>query len=162
MSKRSISASDIVSDLRSGCNDNDIMQRYRLSARALESIFAKLVEAGLILQSELDSRLDLSQKSVALEVHRCPACDSVQLDKFDECPLCGVVVAKYKPKPKVEPPPVREPAAAAPVFVGAYKLTPTPDGKALVIEGLNPKLQRKLMDAVSGALKQRPPESSMS
>lgn len=151
MSKRSIRASDIISDLRAGYTDNVIMQRHRLSARALEGIFAKLVQAGLLSQSELDSRLDSSLRSVVLEVYRCPACDCVQVEKFDECPRCGVVVAKYKPK--LAPPVVQEPAVVAPVDTGTYKLIPSPDGRTLVIEGLNPELQRRLMDAVSRALK---------
>lgn len=159
MPKRTISASEIVADLRSGHSDNEIMAKYQISARALESVFSKLVQSNLISQDDLDARLDLAQGSVNLEVFRCPACDCVQLNQFDECPLCGVVVAKYKPKPA--PPATPEPPAAVPVFVGTYKLTPSADGKALVIEGLNPKLQRKLVDAVSNALKQRSPESFM-
>ncbi|MCA1960479.1 MAG: hypothetical protein LDL33_06765 [Desulfomonile sp.] len=162
MSKRTISAGEILSDLRSGLNDNDLMQKYRLSARALESIFGKLLQAGLLAQSELDARLDVSQRTVALEVFRCPSCDCVQLTKFDECPRCGVVLAKYKPKPKPAPVPADEPPGAPTVlFVGTYKLTPSADGKSLVIDGLNPKLQRKLIDAVSNALKSRPPEPSI-
>jgi len=161
MSKRSISASEIISDLRSGYNDNDLIEKYRLSARALESIFGKLVQAGLLAQSELDARLDVSQRTVALEVFRCPSCDTVQLTKFDECPLCGVVLAKFKPKLKPAAVPANEPPATPQVlFVGTYELTPSADGKSLAIDGLNPKLQRKLMEAVSNALKNRAPEPS--
>jgi len=160
MSKRSISASEIISDLRSGYNDNDLIEKYRLSARALESIFGKLVQAGLLAQPELDARLDVSQRTVALEVFRCPSCDTVQLTKFDECPLCGVVLAKFKPKPA--PVPANEPPATPQVlFVGTYKLTPSADGKSLAIDGLSPKLQRKLIEAVSNALKNRAPEPSL-
>jgi hypothetical protein len=69
-SKRKIKAKDIVGDIRSGTKDSDLMEKYRLTARGLQSIFSKLVEAGVMESQELSGRsLDLSD-TVALETVR--------------------------------------------------------------------------------------------
>jgi rubrerythrin len=36
---------------------------------------------------------------MAHAIWTCPACGRPQLQEFDECPVCGVIVAKYKKLP---------------------------------------------------------------
>jgi hypothetical protein len=149
MGKRTINATELVNDVRSGMSDTALIEKYKLSARGLESVFAKLVEAGLIEQSDLDARMDMSQRTVALDVYRCPACDMAQYFKFDICPQCGVIVSKFQAK-------AAEAASKEQVLpqtrVGAFTLTPSKDGKSLTVDGLNRQLQKKIVDALIAAL----------
>jgi hypothetical protein len=55
-SKRTIKAKDIVNDIRAGMNDHQLMQKYRLSVKGLQSIFAKLEDLRAVKHSELYSR----------------------------------------------------------------------------------------------------------
>ena len=65
MPKPRVAAKDVVKDIRSGMSDSDLMRKYRVSAKGLEKLFAKLVRAGALKQSDLDQR-DLDVDSVAV------------------------------------------------------------------------------------------------
>jgi hypothetical protein len=54
--KRNISAKDITNDIRSGMTDSDLMDKYRLSAKGLQSVFKKLEDLNAISASELCGR----------------------------------------------------------------------------------------------------------
>lgn len=95
MPKRKIDAREALRDIRKGMSDEDLMEKYSLSAQGLQSLFHKLVEAGLITQYELDDRSPLVTRTVALDIFRCPSCGMPQFEKFDICPQCGVIVSKF-------------------------------------------------------------------
>jgi len=48
MKKPSISAREVLEDIRSGVDDIALMKKYELSAKGLQSLFTKLGEAGII------------------------------------------------------------------------------------------------------------------
>lgn len=48
MSQREVSAREILKDVRAGMDDTRLMEKYRLSSTALQNLFQKLVEAGLL------------------------------------------------------------------------------------------------------------------
>ncbi len=54
--KRTIKAEEIVKDIRSRMTDNQLMAKYALSQRDLESVMKKLLEAKLITASEFNWR----------------------------------------------------------------------------------------------------------
>ncbi|MFC1836738.1 hypothetical protein ACFL2Q_18770, partial [Thermodesulfobacteriota bacterium] len=54
--KTRIRAEEAVRDIRTGVTDEDMMEKYSLSAKGLSSLFRKLVAAQEIDQSELDTR----------------------------------------------------------------------------------------------------------
>jgi uncharacterized protein (DUF433 family) len=54
--KRKIKAGDIVNDVRTHMTDPELMAKYDLSARGLQSVFAKLLDARAITRAELDRR----------------------------------------------------------------------------------------------------------
>ena len=58
-----IRADEAIELIRSGQDDEAIMEKYNISAMGLESLFRKLVRRGLISQSELDIRFLNSQRS---------------------------------------------------------------------------------------------------
>jgi hypothetical protein len=57
VAKRQIRVREALKDLRSGMNDVELMAKYHLAARGLQSLFQKLVEAGMLTRKELDARL---------------------------------------------------------------------------------------------------------
>ncbi len=69
-SKRSIKAKDIVSDIRSGMTDSELMTKYKLSVKGLQSIFQKLEEKKVMRPSELYGRQNLEADTVNLEQFR--------------------------------------------------------------------------------------------
>lgn len=54
--KKKIPAPEVVADIRSGMADAELMDKYRISAKGLQSLFTKLVTGGYISQVELDAR----------------------------------------------------------------------------------------------------------
>lgn len=95
MGKRSISAKQLVADIKAGKSDAELMESYNVSAAALQSLFKKLVSAGLMRQEEIDNRIPTSERTVNLALWKCPACGMPQSREMDECPDCGIITAKY-------------------------------------------------------------------
>lgn len=58
-----IKATEIAAEVRDGIADSALMAKYRISARQLESILQRILNAGLITEAELAAR---SKKSDAL------------------------------------------------------------------------------------------------
>jgi len=64
--KRTIRAKDIVNDIRAGMSDHELMGKYRLSVKGLQSIFRKLEESGTMKRSELYGRFPSQDDTVSL------------------------------------------------------------------------------------------------
>lgn len=63
--KKTISAKEVVADIKAGMSNEQLMAKYGLSARGLQTLFDKLLKAGLITQAVLDQRrvaLDQAEK----------------------------------------------------------------------------------------------------
>ena len=86
MIKPKIDAKQALQDIRSGMTDAQLMDKYNISARGLESLLKKLVQAGVLLQSEIDDRHPLRTTSVDIAIFRCPACGMPQFSEFADCP----------------------------------------------------------------------------
>jgi hypothetical protein len=92
MEKRKITAREVMQDIRAGKSDQALMQKYHLSAQGLQSLFDKLVRAGVATQRELDDRVPISERTVDLGLFVCPACGNIQGKEFVTCPRCGFTV----------------------------------------------------------------------
>ncbi|MBM4328863.1 MAG: hypothetical protein FJ118_17080 [Deltaproteobacteria bacterium] len=68
MQKRQISAREVLKDVRGGLDDFALMQKYKVTSKGLDSLFQKLVAAGLISQSELDTRSGPLAQTVVLDL----------------------------------------------------------------------------------------------
>jgi DNA-binding HxlR family transcriptional regulator len=66
--RRTINAKHFVKDIRSHMTEAELMDKYRLSARGLESVLKKLLEAGLITKSEYDWRPGDYEDTVTLDL----------------------------------------------------------------------------------------------
>jgi hypothetical protein len=51
-----VNAHEAARDIRSGMDDSALMQKYRLTSKGLSSLFRKLMEVGLIKQTDIDRR----------------------------------------------------------------------------------------------------------
>jgi hypothetical protein len=68
--KRVIKASEVVRDLRDGLTDSEIMAKYKLSAKGLQSLFRKLEAAKVMKPSELYGRFPSYDDTAALDLPR--------------------------------------------------------------------------------------------
>jgi diguanylate cyclase (GGDEF)-like protein/PAS domain S-box-containing protein len=66
--KRRIDAKEALADIRCGMTDRALMKKYVISASGLQSLFDKLLEAGLIEQLEVDERASLSERTVEIAI----------------------------------------------------------------------------------------------
>jgi hypothetical protein len=106
MIPKKVNARDALAAIRAGLGDVALLKKFQLSSNGLQSLFDKLVDSGLITQSEIDNRSSLTDRTIALTIHRCPKCQMPQLEAFDVCPQCGVIVNKLReaaPTSKEEP-----------------------------------------------------------
>jgi hypothetical protein len=114
-----INALDAVRNIRAGLSDGELMDRYRLSARGLQSLYAQLIGAGLIKPADLNRAVHMMDDTT-VEVFgiteqlkefvpwsltkqpknpapwRCPACGSIQTIIFDDCTVCGVNYKEFE------------------------------------------------------------------
>jgi uncharacterized protein len=66
MPKPKLNAREITRDIRSGLDDAGLMKKYLLSAPDLLNLFNKLVQAGLMTQSEMDERTPAYERTVEI------------------------------------------------------------------------------------------------
>jgi hypothetical protein len=55
--EKEIKAKELVSDIVSGLGDNELMQKYKLTFRGLQSVFRKLVDLKIVEEASLEGRL---------------------------------------------------------------------------------------------------------
>jgi hypothetical protein len=56
MEKRTIYAKTVIEDIRSHMTDVQLMEKYQLTARGLQSVLKKLVQLNLLSKADLDVR----------------------------------------------------------------------------------------------------------
>jgi hypothetical protein len=64
--QKKISAKEVLADIRAGIPDDEIMKKYGLSAKGLQSLFDKLLKANLLTRSEYSQRLTSAEQPVEL------------------------------------------------------------------------------------------------
>lgn len=64
--KPKIKARDVINDIRSGMTDSELMEKYGLSAKGLQSLFLKLLDIKALTQAEIDQRSAAYQKTVSI------------------------------------------------------------------------------------------------
>jgi hypothetical protein len=159
--KLKISAKQILADIKTGATNEFLMKKYGVSPKGLQSIFDKLIAAGVATTEIINFR---GYEETAIKTDGtiviaqltgeepkqflCPACHMPQNKEFDICPQCGIIVEKFINKIKGL---VEEPAETAREQTSPSK----------PIEGLQEKLKKvnsqvvgtakKLQDSVTGS-----------
>lgn len=62
--KRKVSAGKILSDCEAGLTNDELMTKYGLTGRQLQSVFRQLIEADLATPMELSGRLSMTSSQV--------------------------------------------------------------------------------------------------
>jgi rubrerythrin len=96
--KRTLNAQKVVSEIKGGMSDGALMSKYKISARGLQSLFTKLLDAHLIDNEDLEARTPWSDSTVDIKMYRCPGCGMPHFSPSDVCPVCGVMMSKSKSK----------------------------------------------------------------
>ncbi len=91
MAKRKITAREILNDVKAGLDDRALMKKFHLSSQGLQSLFKKMLNAGVITQDELDDRSPMAERTVELGLFICPACGNIEHTEFTTCSKCGFV-----------------------------------------------------------------------
>lgn len=88
---KKINAKAIMTDLKDGLSDADLMDKYGLSFQGLQALFSKLVDAKLATQAYFDKRAmrQVGAHPAKDEVTTCPYCGFSADKKFDKCPRCN-------------------------------------------------------------------------
>ncbi|MBI5572665.1 MAG: PAS domain S-box protein [Desulfomonile tiedjei] len=79
--KRQIRAKDVVQDIRAGLTDPELMEKHKLTAKGLQSVFQKLLQANIAKPSEIYGRLSSYDETVAIEVSRIPVTEPPEPQK---------------------------------------------------------------------------------
>ena len=66
MAKPKIDAKEALDAIRAGADDQELMARYSVSAKGLQSLLTKLVEVGAVSVEELEKRVSESRGNVVL------------------------------------------------------------------------------------------------
>ncbi len=91
MTKKKISAKEIVDDVRAGLDDSALMKKHGLSEKGLATVFKSLVSAGALDQSELNRRT-ASRNEFVETVANCPSCGAGLSGRAASCPECGALL----------------------------------------------------------------------
>lgn len=94
---KKISAKAIMTDLKAGLSDADLMERYEISFGALQELFSKLIEAGLATQAYFNKRAlrDMGVKPKDEPAKTCPHCGYSSTTSFTQCPRCEMDVSEW-------------------------------------------------------------------
>lgn len=65
--KRRINGRDFVRDLRAGLSDGELMEKYDLSSRMLQSVFRKLINARAITPADIYERSPFDETTVDVD-----------------------------------------------------------------------------------------------
>ncbi len=95
MAKRKLSARKVITDLRAGLSNDELMEKYNISPESLRYVFKTLVEAGLMTELQYYQRKDLTESDLfrafsdkSDKVLNCPRCGAHLSDERQECPFC--------------------------------------------------------------------------
>ncbi len=103
MKKPKIDAKQAMEDIRAGMDDCDLMAKYHVSAKGLESLFDKLVKAGALDSSDLDKRHRAFSGTVIIS-------RDLEIVSEDEPP--PPISVQPEPAPKVRAEKTRSPISA--------------------------------------------------
>jgi hypothetical protein len=101
MGKRKIGAKQVLSDLRAGASNRELMEKYNINEGSLRYIFKRLVESGLMTELQYHERMDLTESDFFRafadkpdHVLNCPRCGAHLPEDGQECTFCQGVTLR--------------------------------------------------------------------
>lgn len=67
--KRALNGREFLSDLHSGLTETELMEKYRITSRCLQSLYRKLLNAGVLSRDDLKTEIRASLYSSTVELH---------------------------------------------------------------------------------------------
>jgi hypothetical protein len=89
MAKRKISVEEFTNDVLAGMTDAELMQKYRISRKHLEAMFAKLLQRGELQAADLTDATQRGLEPTLELAATCPHCGALNLFGTGLCPECG-------------------------------------------------------------------------
>jgi|GEM_PF-5206224 len=111
MATKKISGKGLAADVRSGMDCAALTEKHDLSVKELKKALEAIVTRGGLSQDELPAWLAEEKP------WKCPKCGRGQSERFERCPICGVIIDKLRksaseaspaPLSKASPPPIPE------------------------------------------------------
>lgn len=81
--KRIVDGAEVLSLVRSGATNAELMRKYQLSPKGLQSLFTKLLGLGLVSQQEWDRRLPELNAIATQENFKLPGAETIALDLIE-------------------------------------------------------------------------------
>lgn len=119
--KRQVNAREVAGDILSGMTDAQLMEKYKLTAKGLHSVFQKLIAAKVIKPSQIVRRSLAYDETVAIELSRI-----IPLEK----PAAAAPPPAPKPKATKLPEPPKPPKPTAPTAAASPIIPPQPAAPA--------------------------------
>jgi hypothetical protein len=88
MATKKISGKGLAADVRSGMDCAALTEKHDLSVTELKKALATIVARGILSQNELPTWLEDDKP------WKCPKCGRGQAERFERCPICGVIISK--------------------------------------------------------------------
>ena len=102
MTKRSISAYNIVQDIRAGFTDSELQEKYRVRPEALPYLMRRLVDEGLMTDLEMYERRSLSESDLMRAftgadeaILKCPVCGNPMPEESVACARCESLAREF-------------------------------------------------------------------
>jgi hypothetical protein len=97
MEKRTLDAKEILDDIKAGMDSTALMEKYQLSKKGLQSLFKKLMDAG-VLKPKKSGREESTPapEEAAASAWKCPICGNPQTTQYNQCPECSVIAARFQ------------------------------------------------------------------
>ncbi len=89
MAKRKISVEEFTNDVLAGMTDSELMEKYRISRKHLDAMFAKLLQRGELQASDLNEATQRGLEPTLELAATCPHCGALNLFGTGQCPECG-------------------------------------------------------------------------
>jgi hypothetical protein len=89
MAKRKISVEEFTNDVLAGMTDSELMQKYRISRKHLDAMFAKLLQRGELQAADLNDETQKALEPTLELAATCPHCGALNLFGAGLCPECG-------------------------------------------------------------------------
>ncbi len=90
-----------MADIRSGMTSLQLMRKYELSPKALQSVYSKLIAAKLLDAKDFPAKAKTRTFRDVAAPKFCPSCGIKIIHSEQECAGCGVIFAKLKPQQEV-------------------------------------------------------------
>ena len=88
MATKKISGKSLAADVRSGMDCLALSEKHELSVTQLKKALSTLVTKGILSETELPPWIAQEKP------WKCPKCGRSQSERFERCPVCGVIIAK--------------------------------------------------------------------